>query len=180
MKKNILFFMSGSIAGFKACQVISDLKKQDYNIQVVASPSTFEFIGKASLEGLSGKPVIASLFEEGKMMDHIYLMRWADLFVLCPATAASLNSFASGAGESLLTTFFLAYDFKKPFLVFPAMNTSMLDHPVTQRSIVQLKEMGLKIFSTNQGTLACGEVGAGRMLEPAEITKLVQQHIEGA
>jgi phosphopantothenoylcysteine decarboxylase / phosphopantothenate---cysteine ligase len=176
MAKKVLFFMSGSIAGFKACQVISDLKKLDTEIQVVASPSTFEFVGAASLEGLSGKPVISSLFESGKMMDHIHLMRWADIIVLCPATANTLNQFAYGSGDSLLTTFFLAHDFKKPFLVFPAMNTSMYEHPVTQRSIGMLKEMGLKIYATNEGNLACGEVGSGRMLEPFEITKQIQQY----
>ena len=166
--------MSGSIAGFKACQVISDLKKLNAEVQVVVSPSTFEFVGKASLEGLSGRPVISSLFDEGKMMDHIHKMRWADIFVLCPATANTLNQFATGSGDSLLTTFFLAYDFKKPFLVFPAMNTSMYEHPVTQRSIGQLKEMGLQVFATNEGNLACGEVGSGRMLEAFEITKLIE------
>lgn len=174
MAKKVLFFMSGSIAGFKACQVISDLKKLGTDVQVVASPSTFEFVGRASLEGLSGRQVVSSLFEEGKMMDHIHLMRWADICVLCPATANTLNQFATGSGDSLLTTFFLAHDFKKPFLVFPAMNTSMYDHPVTQRSIGQLKEMGIQVFATNEGNLACGEVGSGRMLESFEVTKLVQ------
>ena len=170
--------MSGSIAGFKACQVISDLKKKDLDVQVIASPSTFEFIGKASLEGLSGKPVISSLFAEGHMMDHIHLMRWADVFVLCPATATTLNQFANGSGDSLLTTFFLAYDFKRPFLVFPAMNTSMYEHPVTSKSIAALKEMGLKIFATNSGDLACGEVGQGRLLEPSEITASILKALE--
>lgn len=178
MGKKVLFFLSGSIAGFKACQVVSDLKKKNLEVQVVASPSALEFIGKASLEGLSGKPAVTSLFQEGHMMDHIHLMRWADTFVLCPATANTINQFASGSGDSILTTFFLAYDFKKPFLVFPAMNTSMYEHPVTARSIANLKEMGIKIFATNEGDLACGEVGSGRMLEPFEISKLVLESLE--
>ncbi len=178
MSKKVLFFLSGSIAGFKACQVISDLKKKDLEVQVVASASALEFIGKASLEGLSGKPVITSLFQESHMMDHIHLMRWAETLVVCPATANTINQFASGTGDSILTTFFLAYDFKKPFLVFPAMNTSMYEHPVTAKSITSLKEMGLKIFDTNEGNLACGEIGAGRMLEPNEITKLIFESLE--
>lgn len=171
----ILFKMTGSIAAFKAAALLSKLKQQGNDIQVVASPSALKFIGAATLEGLTGRPVISDLWEKGHAMDHIHSMRWADLIVVCPASAHFINRIAQGVGDDLLTTMFLAHDFKKPYLIAPAMNTAMYLHPATQRSIQILKDWKLEILESASGVLACGETGYGRLLEPdlllAEINK---------
>lgn len=177
MAKKILFQLSGSIAAFKACSVISQLVKAGHEVQVAVSDSALHFIGEATLEGLSARPVLKSAFEKGQMMDHIHQVRWADLLILCPASANTLNQFASGTGDSLLTTLFLAHDFKKPYLIFPAMNASMYLHPATQASVAKLKSWGVKVFDTNAGDLACGEYGEGRLLEPEQIYKHLEEYL---
>lgn len=163
--------MTGSIACYKACQVISRLVQNNCDVQVVATPSALQFVGNATLEGLSGKPVISDMYAPGNVMDHIHLMRWADVVLVAPATANFINKAALGAGDDLVQTLFLAHDFKRPFLVAPAMNTSMYTHPVTQKSLENLKAMGLRILETASGVLACGEEGWGKLLEPDLILK---------
>ncbi len=175
-KLKILFQMTGSIAAYKACDVLSQLIKQGHQVQVCCSQSALQFVGPATLEGLTGRPVVSDLYAAGNMMDHIHLARWADVIVVAPATANYLNKISCGIGDDLLTTLFLAHDFKKPFLIFPAMNTAMYEHPITQKSIRDLKQIGIQIFPTGHGDLACGETGSGRLLEPAEIF----QHITNA
>lgn len=167
--------MTGSIACYKACGLISKLVQNDFDVQVVASESALQFVGNATLEGLSGKPVLSDLWARGHMMEHINLVRWADLILVAPATANFMNKIAHGIGDDLLTTLFLAHDFKKPFLLAPAMNTTMYLHPTTQSSAQKLKDMGIEILETASGVLACGETGLGKLLEPeliySEITK---------
>lgn len=178
MAGKILIKMSGSIAAYKICYLISKLVQNKYEVQVVASASTFEFVGKASLEGLSGRPVVSDLFEDGHMMGHIHLIRWADLVLVAPATAHFLNRTSQGIGDDLLTTLFLAHDFKKPYLVAPAMNTMMYLHPVTQGSMTRLKSMGISILETASGVLACGENGWGRLLDPDLIFAEIQSALK--
>lgn len=165
-KSKILVKMSGSIACYKACALLSKLAQNNYEVQVVASHSALKFIGAATLEGLTGKAVISDTFEAGNMMAHIHLMRWADQILVAPATAHFINMAARGSAEDLLHTMFLAHDFKKPYMIAPAMNTSMYLHPMTQESITKLKSLGIEILETASGVLACGEVGWGRLLEP--------------
>jgi phosphopantothenoylcysteine decarboxylase/phosphopantothenate--cysteine ligase len=106
------------------------------------------------------------VYGPGKAMEHIHLIRDADLILVAPATANFINKIAHGLGEDLLSTLFLAHDFKKPFVIAPAMNTTMYQHPITQHSLKKLKELGLEILDTEAGVLACGEVGLGKLLNP--------------
>lgn len=175
-KSKILILMSGSIASYKVCYLISALKKKNYEVKVVASPSALKFVGEASLEGLSGNAVHSDLWQKGSAMDHIYLERWADLILAAPATAHLINRMANGIGDDLLTSLFLAHQFNKPFLLAPAMNTSMYLNPATQASIEKLKEYGLQILESASGVLACGETGYGKLLEP----DLLMAEIENA
>lgn len=168
-KNKILFQLSGSIACFKACQLLSRLVQAGYDVEVVATPSALKFVGTATLEGLTGKRVHTDVFSDGSHMQHIYLMRRADLILLCPATANTLNKMASGLADDLIGTLFLAHDFKKPYLAAPAMNVSMLHHPATQDSIAKLRGWGIQVLDSAHGTLACGESGEGRLLEPEAI-----------
>jgi phosphopantothenoylcysteine decarboxylase / phosphopantothenate---cysteine ligase len=166
LKGKVLFQLSGSIACYKACHVLSRLVQAGYDVQVVATRGALEFVGAATLEGLSGKPVLSDVFTPGHQMDHIHLMKWADLVVLCPASANTINKLAAGVGDDLLTTLFLAHDFQKPYLVAPAMNTKMYDHPATRASLTKLSSWGVEILETASGTLACGDVGEGKLLDP--------------
>ncbi len=177
-KYKVLVQLTGSIAAYKTCELISLLVKSGAEVRVCASPNALRFVGEATLEGLSGFPVYFDLWQSGRMMDHISLNRWADLIVVAPATAAYINHVVGGSGdEGLLSALFLAHDFKKPFLIAPAMNQAMYLHPVTQKSINKLKEIGLEILSPGEGSLACGEFGLGRMMEPEEIFQIIQRKI---
>lgn len=176
-QSKILFQMTGSIACYKACQIISKLVQTGYDVQVVASSAALQFIGNATIEGLTGKPVVRDLFGAGNVMDHIHLVRWADLILVAPATANFINKVAHGVGDDIITTQFLAHDFKKPLLIAPAMNTNMYLHPVTQSSIRLLRDMGIEILETASGVLACGEVGWGRLLDPDLIVDEVKKHL---
>jgi phosphopantothenoylcysteine decarboxylase/phosphopantothenate--cysteine ligase len=165
----ILFKITGSIAAYKSAFLISKLVQSGCDIKVVATESALKFVGKATLEGLTGHAVYTDSFEEGEMMSHINLMKWADLIIICPATANTINKLANGIGDNLLTSLFLAFDWTKPYLIAPAMNTKMYEHPATKNSLKKLAEWGVKILPTNEGYLACGDTGKGKLLEPDEI-----------
>jgi phosphopantothenoylcysteine decarboxylase/phosphopantothenate--cysteine ligase len=175
-KGNILFQISGSIAAFKSCAAISRLVQDGFAVEVVVSENALHFIGEATLEGLTGRAVHKSTFESGQAMQHIHLTKWADLTVLCPASANTINKLAHGIGDDLLTTLFLAHDFSKPLLIAPAMNTLMYQHPATQASLSKLREWGVKVLETGRGNLACGDVGKGRLLEPEEIVTQIKTY----
>lgn len=174
-KSKVLFILTGSIAGFKACQAISKLQQSGFDLKIVATSSALQFVGKATLEGLVGKKVLTDLYEEGQMMDHIHLVRWADLVIVAPASANYINRIASGLGDDLASTLFLAHDFKKPWLVAPAMNSAMYLHPNTQASLAKLRSMQVQILEPSAGALACGEIGPGRLIEPEQIFEAISK-----
>ncbi len=178
-KGKILFQLSGSIACFKACQLLSKLAQNGYEIEVVATASALKFVGEATLEGLTGRRVHREAFEPGQYMKHIHLARWADLILLCPASANVINKFAAGIADDLVTTLFLANDFKKPFWIAPAMNVEMLRHPATQSSLEKLESWGVRLLGTGSGALACGEVGEGRLIEPEILFGMIEKHFGG-
>jgi phosphopantothenoylcysteine decarboxylase/phosphopantothenate--cysteine ligase len=176
--QNILFLMSGSIAAYKACDLISKLVKLGNSVQVVASESLLQFVGVSTLEGLTGKPVITSSFNPGSAMAHIDLGKWCDLAVLCPASAHTINAIANGTASDPIGSLFLAFDFKnKKFFVAPAMNTRMYDNFATQNSLKLLKSAGVIVLPTGSGDLACGEYGEGRLLEPTDILNFLESEL---
>lgn len=164
----VLLLMSGSIAAFKVVQLVSRLVQPPVSaeVEVVMTPAAREFIGEASLEGLTGRRVRSGTFTAGDHMDHIRLVRWADVVLTAPCTANTLNKLALGIGDDLLGTLFLAHDFRKPWLIAPAMNTRMYEHPTTRASLERLRDMGCTLVEPGSGALACGEIGAGRLAEP--------------
>ncbi|MGL1891145.1 MAG: flavoprotein [Spirochaetaceae bacterium] len=168
-KGNIVLQVTGSIAAFKAGTLLSTLVKNGYNVQCVATESALKFIGEATLEGISGNPVKTSTFTKGEMMDHIKLAKWADLFVTYPITANSLNRLNYGLADDLIGATYLANNFNKPYLLAPGMNVEMLNHPRVQKSIKELEEYGCYIFDTEEGLLACGDVGKGRVIDPGTV-----------
>lgn len=177
-KFNILVKICGSIAAYKSAALISKLMQNNYDVRVAVTKDALNFIGKATLEGLSGNEVYADTFEDGKMMSHINLVKWADLTILVPATANTINKLASGIGDNLVTSLFLAHDFKKPYLIAPAMNTNMYEHPSTRESLKKLSEWGVEILQTAEGYLACGDTGKGKLLEPEDIFQIIKENLK--
>jgi phosphopantothenoylcysteine decarboxylase / phosphopantothenate---cysteine ligase len=165
-KSKVLVLITGSIAAYKACYLISKLVQNDFAVKIAASKSALNFIGTPSLEGLIGQKIHCDTFEDGNAMAHINLIRWADLIITIPASANFINKIANGIGDDLVTTLALAHDFKKPFLICPAMNTQMYLHPATQKSLANLRQYGFTILETQSGVLACGEIGLGKLLDP--------------
>jgi phosphopantothenoylcysteine decarboxylase/phosphopantothenate--cysteine ligase len=173
MPANILFILSGSIAAYKACDAISGLVQRGHRVRTVATPSALRFVGPATLEGLTGHPVATDLFASGAALDHIKLARWADVTVLCPATAHTLNRAAAGLADDLAGALLLAHDWSKPLLVAPAMNPVMWSHPATAASIAKLRGWGARFIPVGDGRTACGEMGEGRLAEPGAIVAAI-------
>lgn len=171
---NLLFILTGSIAGFKACETISQLVQRGHRVRTVATKAALQFIGPATLEGLSGSPVLTDLFAPGAALEHIALTRWADAVVVCPATANTINRFAAGLADDLAGALFLAHDRAKPFLIAPAMNPTMWAHPATVAAVDKLQQWGVRFLPVGEGRTACGEVGEGRLAEPAQIVAAVE------
>lgn len=168
-KYKILFQISGSVAAYKSAYLISKLVQNNFEVQTVVTQSALQFIGKATLEGLTGKPVLLDTFEENHMMSHIDLMKWADLIILAPASANTINKMASGIADNLVTSLFLAHKWNKPYLIAPAMNTAMFKHPATQKSLKTLADWGIIVLPSDAGYLACGDYGEGKLLDPDKI-----------
>lgn len=165
-KFKVLFKISGSIAAYKSCTMISSLVKDGHQVQVVCTKNALNFVGTSTLEGLSKRKVLTCVFESGHALEHIDLIKWADFTIFAPATGNSINKLAHGIADDLISSLFLAHNFKKPYFILPAMNTSMLQHPSTQKSIDTLKKMSIHVLPTGSGLLACGDNGEGKMLEP--------------
>ncbi len=165
-KYKIVVAVTGSIAAYKSCELVSHLKKSGHQVKVIMSQTATKFIGPTTLQALSGNPVYIDDFSGDQQMAHIDLGVWCDATILFPGTAQTINSLANGVGHDLIHSYFLAYDFTKPFIVAPAMNTRMLENPITKKSLKQLKKMNCEILDTENGVLACGEIGAGRLIEP--------------
>ncbi len=179
-QKKILFGLTGSIACYKACTVISALIKANYEVQVVATDSALKFVGEATLEGLTGKPVISNSFLRGHMMDHIRLAREADLFVIAPLTSHHIGALAHGLADDFISTLVLAYEPHKPIIVAPAMNVVMWQAPIVQQNIAALRQRNFKILWPNEGVLACGEEGVGKMQEPEQILAAINASLTEA
>lgn len=169
----VLLGISGSIAAYKACELISLLKKEGHEVKVVVTKSALNFVGTASLEGLSGERVFTDTFEEGQMMSHIHLARWADVFILAPTSLAQLSRLAHGLADNLITNIYFALKSEVPRYVVPAMNTQMWENSKTQELISAISNDGAQILYPNSGQLACGETGSGRMQEPKEIFNFI-------
>lgn len=173
-RSNVLFILTGSIAGFKACEAVSQLVQRGHGVRTVATPSALRFTGAATLEGLTGAPVLTDMFTPGAALEHINLTRWADVVIVCPATANTLNRLAAGLADDLPGALFLAHDRRKPWLVAPAMNPAMWAHPATVAAVDKLQGWGVRFLPVGEGRTACGETGEGRLAEPAEIVAAIE------
>ena len=176
--KCIIVGITGGIAVYKICYLVSSLKKQGYDVHVLMSKEAQEFVTPLTFQTLSNNKVITDMFTIDYTPDvhHISLAKKADLFVIAPATANVIAKVANGISDDMLTTTFLASNCEK--LIVPAMNTQMLMNPVTQDNIQKCKNYGMHIFESDSGYLACGDVGKGRLPEPDEIEDKIKEVME--
>lgn len=169
--KKILLGVTGGIAAYKAAELTRLLQKQGATVQVAMTEAATHFVGAVTFQALSGQPVFTDQWDArmANSMAHIDLSREADVVLVAPASADFLAKVAHGQADDLLTTLVLARDC--PLLVAPAMNRQMWENPATQRNAATLAADGITLLGPACGDQACGEVGAGRMLEPAEIVE---------
>ena len=167
--KRVLLIVGGGIAAYKAAELIRLLKKAGHSVTPVLTKGGEHFVTPMTLGALAQSPVYTSLWElkDEVEMGHIELSRAADFLLVCPATADLLAKMANGIADDLATTLLLATD--KPVVVAPAMNVRMWLHPATQRNVAQLKADGVRVIDPDEGEMACGEHGPGRLPEPADI-----------
>jgi phosphopantothenoylcysteine decarboxylase/phosphopantothenate--cysteine ligase len=172
--KRILLIVSGGIAAYKTLELIRRLRERGAAVRCILTRGGAEFVTPLSLAAISGEKVYSELFSltDEAEMGHIQLSRDADLLVVAPASADILAKMAHGRADDLATTALLATD--KPVLAAPAMNVRMWEHAATQANLATLKARGLLTVGPNEGDMACGEYGFGRMAEPEEILAAIE------
>ncbi|WP_091824033.1 bifunctional phosphopantothenoylcysteine decarboxylase/phosphopantothenate--cysteine ligase CoaBC [Butyrivibrio sp. ob235] len=175
--KNILLGVTGGIAAYKSADLASKLIKQHANVDVVMTKNATEFIAPLTFEALTHNRCVTDTFDRNHPweVEHIALADKADILVIAPATANCIAKLAAGIADDMLTTTALACTCKK--IIAPAMNTHMYENPVTQRNLQTLKDFGYIIVEPDEGYLACGAVGKGRMEEPANIVDAIIHEI---
>lgn len=167
--KHILVGVCGGIAAYKSAELVRLLRGADAQVRVIMTATAGEFVGARTFQALSGQPVWQGWSDDRTGMDHIELARWADRVLIAPATADLLARLAQGRADDLLAAICLVS--QAPLLVAPAMNQAMWQHAATRANVALLGERGVQVCGPAAGEQACGEVGPGRMLEPAALVR---------
>lgn len=164
-KKTVVIGVSGGIAAYKAIEVVNQLHKDGYNVEVIMTESAQEFVTPLTFKTMSHNPVVTDMFSRIDKHDtkHIDMAKAADVFVIVPATANVIGKIASGIADDMLTTTVVAA--RSPVLIFPAMNTFMYENPIVQDNINKLKRFGYHVYGTASGGLACGDIGSGKLID---------------
>ena len=177
--KTVLVGVTGCIAAYKACQVVRGLQKAGLRVKVVMTPHATEFVGPTTFRGLTREPVAVDLFDNPSApIHHVSLAQEADLFLIAPCTANVMAKIAHGIADDLLTTTALAT--QAPLVVAPAMNVHMYENVATQQNLKTLASRGITIVEADEGYLACGEVGKGRMPDPEYLACVVDDMLRGS
>ncbi len=171
-EKRIVLGVSGGIAAYKACDLVSRLKKRGAQVRVVLTKHACEFVPPLTFETLSGNPAYTDAFDRKFEIEHVALAKWADAMVVAPATANALAKMAAGIADDLLTTTLLAVT--APVVAAPAMNAAMWRHPATRANAALLRSRGVRFVGPASGHLACGDDDVGRMSEPEAIVEALE------
>ncbi|WP_455099664.1 bifunctional phosphopantothenoylcysteine decarboxylase/phosphopantothenate--cysteine ligase CoaBC [Peptostreptococcus stomatis] len=174
----IIVGVTGGIAAYKACDVVSKLKKLNANIHVIMTESACEFVQPMTFQTLSNNFVIKDMFKEPKTweVEHIELAKRADAFLIVPATANFIGKLAAGIADDMLTTTVMAT--RAPVIIAPAMNTNMYTNRIVQANIGALQDLGYKFIEPASGRLACGDIGAGKLADVDDIVAYVVDFFE--
>ena len=170
--KKIVVGVTGGIAAYKACELVSRLKKRGAQVRVVLTEHACQFVQPLTFETLSGNPAYTDSFDRKYEIEHVALAKWADLLLIAPATANCMAKMACGIADDLLSTTCLAV--RCPVLIAPAMNSAMWRNPATQANLALLRSRGLRFVGPEAGHLACGDDDVGRMSEPEQIVEAVE------
>ncbi|WP_313567851.1 bifunctional phosphopantothenoylcysteine decarboxylase/phosphopantothenate--cysteine ligase CoaBC [Acetoanaerobium noterae] len=174
MSKTVVLGVSGGIAAYKACDVVSRLRKENIQVNVIMTKHATEFVSALTFQSISQNPVAVEMFETVTNWDieHISLAKKADIFLIAPATANVIGKIANGIADDMLSTTVMAT--KAPVVIAPAMNTNMYENPVTQANIQKLKDLGYIFIEPGYGRLACGDLGPGKLAEPDLIVENIK------
>lgn len=178
---NVLLGITGGIAAYKACNIISGLKAREHEVQVVMTKAAQKFITPLTLATLSECPVMTTMWSDWDTsghptVEHIEIAKWTDVFVVAPAAANTIAKFAHGIADNLMSTVFLALPTDIPKLIFPALNTCMLESPATKKNIGTIADRSdCTVYDTEEKRLACGDVGKGALLHPRKIVEIINE-----
>ncbi|SES73770.1 bifunctional phosphopantothenoylcysteine decarboxylase/phosphopantothenate--cysteine ligase CoaBC [Anaerobranca gottschalkii] len=174
-KKGVVVLgVTGGIAAYKAADLVSKLKKANYDVHVILTEHGRKFVTETTFQSLSQNPVYLDMFNIPQWnTEHIALAKRADVFLIAPATANIIGKVCSGIADDLLSTTIMAT--KAPVVFAPAMNTNMYENPIVQRNIATLKQLGYLFIEPSEGRLACGDIGKGKMAEPQEILEYIEE-----
>ena len=170
--KKIVVGVTGGIAAYKACDLVSRLKKRGAQVRVVLTEHACQFVQPLTFETLSGNPAYTDSFDRKYEIEHVALAKWADLLIIAPATANCMAKMSCGIADDLLSTTCLAV--RCPVLLAPAMNSAMWRNPATQANLALLRSRGVRFVGPEAGHLACGDDDVGRMSEPEQIVEAVE------
>ncbi len=170
----LLLGVCGGVAAYKAVDLASKSTAAEAQVRTVLTENALQFVGAKSFEAVTRSAVYTSMWQtgEGFEIGHISLADWADMVVVAPATANIIGKFANGICDDFLSTVLCAC-WAKPIIIAPAMNENMWNNPAAQKNIETLRRMGVELVGPEQGRLACGEEGVGRMAEPNDILNAV-------
>ncbi len=175
--RRVLLCVSGGVAAYKSAYLARRLVENGADVRVAMSESAQEFVGPQTFAAITGRQPVTSLFGQDSVSPHTDLARFAELVVIAPATAATIGRIAAGVSSDLISAIVLAT--RAPVLVAPAMHTEMWEHPATRRNIQSLADFGYHLVGPNEGGLAGGDVGVGRVAEPEEIVEAAEQLLTG-
>lgn len=178
--KRILLGVTGSVAAYKAAELVRRLRDVGADVRVVMTRAATEFVAPLTFQALSGKPVHQYLLDPAAeaAMGHIDLARWADAILVAPASADFIARLAQGRADDLLTTLCLASESGVPLALAPAMNQQMWQDAATQDNVQLLRKRGVLMFGPGEGAQACGEIGAGRLVEPEQLLHMLAELFE--
>ena len=172
---NVLLGISGGIACYKSCEIVSRLKKLGAGVDVIMTKNATEFVSPLTFETLSARPVVSDMFDREREweVEHIALAKKADICIIAPATANVIAKFADGIADDMITTTYLAL--KCPIIIAPAMNTNMYENVAVRENLDKLRARGVTVVDCAEGRLACGDSGKGKMAEPVDIVGKVAE-----
>ena len=175
--KKILLIICGGIAAYKSLELIRILKKNGTQVKTILTKSATEFVTKLSVSSLSEERVYTDLFDHEleSEMSHIKLSRWADLILICPATANTISKLSKGTADDLASTVVIASN--KQIFIVPAMNVRMWEHASNKENVLKLKQYGYKFIGPEIGDMACGEYGEGKMVDPLKTILFLEKYI---
>ena len=179
-RKKIVVGITGSIAAYKACELVRSLISGGFEVLVVVTQNALQFVTPLTLKTLSGRHVVKDMFDEIEFsgINHISVAHWADLLIICPATANILGKAACGIADDVLSTLILST--KKPIVFAPAMNANMYENKILQRNLETLRRAGCYMIEPETGYLACGDEGVGRLASIDKIVSIVNDIISSS